>query len=57
MQEELYLIIEDGKITDIITKATNLRVIVVNLDVRKKGEELVIDQIETELKKSQFSLN
>ena len=57
MQEEIYLIIEDGKITDIITKATNLRVIVVNLDVRKKGEDTVIEQFDTELKKSQFSLN
>jgi len=57
MQEEIYLIIEDGKITDIVTKATNLRVIVVNLDVRKKGEDPVIEQFVTELKKSQFSLN
>ncbi|MBV6419564.1 MAG: hypothetical protein DAHOPDDO_00787 [Ignavibacteriaceae bacterium] len=57
MQEEIYLIIEDGKITDIITKATNIKVIVVNLDVRKKGEEPIIEFFETELKKSQFSLN
>ncbi|QQS37196.1 MAG: hypothetical protein IPM56_04375 [Ignavibacteriales bacterium] len=57
MQEEIYLIIEDGKITDIITKATDLRVIVVNLDVRKKGKEPVIELFETELKKSQLSLN
>lgn len=57
MQEEIFLIIENGKITDIITQATNLRVIVVNLDVRKKGEKPVIDQFETELKKSEFSLN
>ena len=57
MQEEIYLIIEDGKITDIITKATDLRVIIVNLDNRKKNEQPVIDLFEKELKKSQFSLN
>ena len=57
MQEEIYLIIEDGKITDIVTKATNLKVIIVNLDNRKKNKEHIIDLFETELKKSQFSLN
>ena len=57
MQEEIYLIVEDGKITDIITKATNLKVIIVNLDNRKKNKEHIIDLFETELKKSQFSLN
>jgi len=46
MQEEIYLIIEDGKITDIITKATNLKVINVNLDNRKKDEEHIIDLFE-----------
>ena len=57
MQEEIYLIVEDGKITDIITKATNLKVIIVNLDNRKKDREHIIDLFETEVKKSQFSLN
>ena len=57
MQEEIYLIIEEGKITDIITKATNLKVIIVNLDNRKNDKEHIIDLFETELKKSQFSLN
>ena len=57
MQEEIYLIVEDGKITDIITKATNLKVIIVNLDNRKKDKEPVIELFESELKKSQFSLN
>ena len=57
MQEEIYLIIEDGKITDIVTKATNLKVIIVNLDNRKKNKEHIIDLFETEVKKSQFFLN
>ena len=57
MQEEIYLIIENGKVTDIITKATDIKVIIVNLDNRKKGEEPIIESFESESKKSQFSLN
>ena len=57
MQEEIYLIIENGKVTDIITKATDIKVIIVNLDNRKKGEEPVVDLFTTESKKNQFSLN
>ena len=57
MQEEIFIIIENGEVTEIKTSLTDTRIIVINLDKRKKGEEPIIGYFETELKKSQFSLN
>ena len=57
MPEEIYVFIEDGRITEIKTEVNNVKIIIINLDKRKKGEEPVVDFFATELKKSQFSLN
>lgn len=57
MQEEIYVFIENGVVTDIKTEVKNVKFIIINLDKRKKGEEPMIEFFETELKKSEFSLN
>lgn len=57
MLEEIYVFIEDGRITEVKTEAKNVKMIIINLDKRKKGEEPIIEFYETELKKSEFSLN
>lgn len=57
MQEEIYVFIENGRITEIKTEAKDIKVIIINLDMRKKNEEPMIEFYETELKKSEFSLN
>ena len=57
MPEEIYVFIEDGRITEMKTEANNIKVIIINLDKRKKGEEPIIEFYETELKKREFSLN
>lgn len=57
MQDEIYVFIEDGRITEIKTEAKNVKIIIINLDKRNKGEEPIIEFYETELKKSKFSLN
>ncbi|MEB2296495.1 MAG: hypothetical protein OZ930_08240 [Ignavibacteria bacterium] len=57
MPEEIYVFIEDGRITEVKTEAKNVKIIIINLDKRKKGEEPIIEFYETELKKSEFSLN
>ncbi|MBV6421616.1 MAG: hypothetical protein DAHOPDDO_02897 [Ignavibacteriaceae bacterium] len=57
MPEEIYVFIENGRITEIKTEAKNIKVIIINLDIRKKGEEPIIEFYETELKKREFSLN
>lgn len=57
MPEEIYVFIENGRITEIKTEAKNIKVIIINLDMRKKNEEPIIEFFETDLKKSEFSLN
>ncbi|MBE0551684.1 MAG: hypothetical protein IH619_04815 [Ignavibacterium sp.] len=57
MQEEIYVFIENGIVTEIKTEVKNVKFIIINLDKRKKEEEPMIEFFETELKKSQFSLN
>ncbi|GIK21754.1 MAG: hypothetical protein BroJett005_11680 [Ignavibacteriota bacterium] len=57
MPEEIYMFIENGRITEVKTEAKNIKVIIINLDIRKKGEEPIIEFYETELKKREFSLN
>jgi len=57
MPEEIYVFVEGGRITEIKTEAKNIKVIIINLDIRKKGEEPIIEFYETELKKREFSLN
>jgi len=57
MPDEIYVFIENGRITEIKTEAKNIKVIIINLDKRKQGEEPMIEFFETELKKSEFSLN
>jgi len=57
MQEEIYVFIENGSVTEIKTEVKNVKFIIINLDKRKKEEEPMIEFFETELKKSQFSLN
>lgn len=57
MPEEIYVFVEGGRITEVKTEAKNIKVIIINLDIRKKGEEPVIEFYETELKKREFSLN
>ncbi|MCZ7616442.1 MAG: hypothetical protein M5T52_23520 [Ignavibacteriaceae bacterium] len=52
MPEEIYVFIEDGRITEIKTEAKNVKIIIINLDRRKKGEEPIIEFYETEQKKS-----
>lgn len=41
--EEIYLIIENGKVTNLITKADNIKVIVIDLDNRKNNVDPVVD--------------
>lgn len=43
MPEEIYEFVEDGRITEIKTEATNVKVIIINLDIRKKGEKPIIE--------------
>jgi len=57
MQEEIYVIIENGNITEVKTSLKDAKIIIINLDKRKNGEEPIIEFFETELKKSLFSLN
>ncbi|GAB4300600.1 MAG: hypothetical protein Kow0098_28050 [Ignavibacteriaceae bacterium] len=57
MPEEIYVFIENGRITELKTEAKNIKVIIINLDKQKQGEEPIIEFFETELKKSEFSLN
>jgi hypothetical protein len=57
MLEEIYVFIENGSVTEIKTEVKNVKFIIINLDKRKKEEEPMIEFFETELKKSQFSLN
>lgn len=57
MREEIYVFIENGIVTEIKTEVINVKFIIINLDKRKKEEEPMIEFFETELKKSQFSLN
>lgn len=57
MPEEIYVFIEDSRITEVKTEAKNVKLIIINLDKRKKGEEPIIEFFETELKKNEFSLN
>ena len=57
MPEEIYVFIENGRITEIKTETKNIKIIIINLDIRKKGEEQIIEFYETELKKREFSLN
>ena len=57
MQEEIFVIIENGNVTEIKTDVKNVKIFIINLDRRKNGEEPIIESFESELKKSQFSLN
>ena len=57
MQEEIYVFIENGNVTEIKTEVNNIRIIIINLDKRKKSDEPVIEFFEKELKKRKFSLN
>ena len=57
MQEEIYVFIENGNVTEIKTDVNNVKFIVINLDNRKKGDEPVIEFFQKELKKREFSLN
>lgn len=52
MPEEIYVFIEDGRITEVKTEAKNIKVIIINLDKRKQGEGPIIEFYETELKKA-----
>ncbi|MBS4033511.1 MAG: hypothetical protein KGZ85_03515 [Ignavibacterium sp.] len=51
MQEEIYVFIENGIVTEIKTEVKNVKFIIINLDKRKKEEEPMIEFFETELKK------
>ena len=57
MQEEIFVIIENGNVTEIKTDVKNVKIFIINLDRRKNGEEPIIESFESESKKSQFSLN
>lgn len=57
MPEEIYVFVENGVITEIKTQVNNVKIVIINLDKRKKGEEPIIEFYETELKKREFSLN
>ena len=57
MNEEIFVIIENGNVTEIKTDVKNVKVFIINLDRRKNGEEPIIESFESESKKSQFSLN
>ena len=57
MNEEIFVIIENGNVTEIKTDVKNVKVFIINLDKRKNGEEPIIESFESESKKSQFSLN
>lgn len=57
MPEEIYVFVEGGRITEIKTEVNNVKIIIINLDKRKKGEGPIIEFYETELKKREFSLN
>ena len=57
MQEEIYVIIENGTITEVKTSLKDAKFIIINLDKRKTGDGPIIEYFETELKKSLFSLN
>lgn len=57
MKEEIYIILENGKITDMLTRADDIKIIVIDLDARKKGEETVIDFFTSQTNQNKFSNN